>query len=703
MASYGSPAPDDVSQVGGAAQAPSPEPAADLPSLTQRIEWYDMWEEQTRDAQKLARRDRQYYDNQQWTTEEIQKLNERRQPVLTKNYIARKINFIRGEEIKKRVDPVCRPRTPQHEDGARAMTDAMRYVEEEQKFDTVRSAVMLNVLVEGYGGALKSLEDDGGEYRHRLKHIEWDRLFYDPHSRAPDFSDAKYLGIVMWLDLDDALEMYPDAKDAVENGIAKDFGGTSDTTEDAPRKWFDRRRKRVKVCEMYFRHGQDWYVACFTQGADLKPVDKTPYLNEKKTKSVCPLKMVSCYVDSDGFRYGVVRALISPQDEINKRASKQLHLLSVAQVIASKDAVPQPEEFMAELAKPDGFAEMRPGFEIGKDVIVRDGLSLAQGQFQLLQEAKADINTIGPSSSTLPDMPESASGRAFIARQQAASQELGSVFDSLDQWTLSVFEIDLFCVRQYWTEEKWLRVTDDQELRGYRFVALNRRLSRGQRYQDLLQKGAPPDKALDIAAGNMAPLVMAQVQRQMQMIGQIAPEQQQQALTALLMRHPMMAEPIVENQVDQVLVDIVIDKAPETAVLAQEEFETLSQLLPTVVQARPDMAPTMVGSIFRASQLPGRVKREILQELDKGPDPQQAQMQQKQQQIAMADAEAGVGVKQTQAQLNAAKAQSEQAKTQIDGMKAMSEVERNQAAALRDAASAGEKAGGGMPQGGFPQ
>jgi hypothetical protein len=687
--------------------------AVDMPSHSTRVEWFEAWEEKTREAQNAARRDRDYYDNKQWTPDEIRALEERNQPVLTKNRIARKVNFILGEEIRKRVDPVARPRTPQHEDASRAATDALRYVEEEQEFDVARSAVLKNMLIEGYGGAIKELEDCGdGEFKHRLTHVEWDRLFYDPSSRRPDFGDAKYKGIVLWMDLDDALLEYPDAAEALQVAVNRNSVGSADITEDTPRRWVDTKRKRVKIVEMYFRIGRDWFRSDFTQGADLLGPEPTAYMDEKGQHSVCPLEMVSCYVDSDGMRYGVVRQLISPQDEVNKRASKALHLLSVRQVIAERDFIRDPHKFQTELAKPDGFAEVEPGALNEGRVQVSQTGDLAQGQVALLEQAKMDIDAIGPSSSTLPDLPDSSSGRAFIARQQAASQELGAVFDALRSWTRAVFKLDWLCIRQYWTEEKWLRVTDDQELTGYRFVALNRQMTRSERLQELLEKQPKPPlpKAVEIAAGTIAPLVIAEINEQHQAMMQQAQQAGAQPpqgpeleahMLQMFLAHPLMQEPVTVNQVDTMLVDIILDEAPETAVLAQEEFQTLTELLPTVVQSRPDMAPAMARLVVKASQLPN--KRELLQELDKGPDPQQMQMQAQQAQLAMAQQQAGLQVAQSQAQLNAARAASEQAKTELAGAKVPSEIEKNQAQAMRDAAAAGEKTGGMTPPMGAPQ
>ena len=685
-----------------AAEEPADESAeVELPSRDQRIEWFEDWEESTADSNELARRDRDYYDNKQWTDGELAALKERGQPPLVKNRIARKVNFILGEEIKKRVDPVAYPRTKQHEDGARAMTDALRYVEEEQEFDAARSAVARNMLIEGFGGALKGLEQGAdGTIKHTLKHIQWDRLFYDPHSREPDFGDAKYLGAVLWMDLDDAVEDYPDSADDIRAGVTGTLGNSTGT-EDTPRQWYDRKRQRVKIVEMYFRVGDDWYRSDFTLGADLTPPERTAYMDEQGEHSVCPLIMASCYVDQEGMRYGVVRQLISPQDEVNKRASKALHLLSVRQVIAERDFIRHPEKFQRELAKPDGYAEVEPGGMSENRVKVSETGDLAQGHVAMMQQAISDLDSIGPSSSTMPDIPQAASGVAFQRRQVAASQELGGFFDSLRMWTHAVYVLDYLCIRQFWTEEKWLRVTDDDELTGYRFVALNRVMTRAERLKELLaKKPAPPiRKAVEVAAGVFAPVVMADVNAQHQAMAQQAqqtgqpPPQGDEHIAAMVAAHPMMAEQITDNQVETLLMDIIVDEAPDTVTLAQEEFQTLTELLPTVVQARPDMAAKMVDLVVKASTLPN--KRDLIRALDEAPDPAVDQQKKAVEALQMEQGKAMVSVSQSQAQLNAARAQSEQskaasdqAKTQASGAKVPSEIEKNQAQAARDGAAA---------------
>lgn len=677
--------------------------SVELPSLETRIGWFDDWEEKTAESQKLARRDRAYYDNEQWTEEELQELENRHQPALVKNRIARKVNFILGEEIKKRVDPVARPRTPQHEDAARAATDALRYVSDEQRFDQVRSQVLKNILIEGFGGALKEIEQtEDGKCKHKLTHVQWDRLFYDPHSRAPDFSDALYIGVVCWMDLADAVLEYPEAAEALKSAVKKS-PSTSETTEDTPRKcWGDNKRQRVKIAEMFFRIGQDWYRSVFTSGADIEQPAPTWLKDESGRHSVCPLVMESCYVDQEGNRYGVVRQLISPQDEINKRSSKALHLLSVNGVIAEKNAIDDPTKFQIELAKPDGFyGGLRPGALKDQSIQVREGMQLAQGQLQLLQEAKADIDSIGPSSSTVPDLPASASGRAVLARQQSAEQELGTIFDQLRDWSHAVYRLDWLAVRACWTEEQWLRVTDDQELNGYRFTALNRRMTRAERFKELLsgKTRVQPNQALAIAAGEWAPVVAAQVEEQVQSYQAMA--EQAQAMGAqpppmpppeeIIAANPIMAEQITVNQVDQMLVDIVLDDSPHSVVLADEQYEKLAEVLPTALPlVPPPVQLVLVRSLFQSSALPERKK--ILDALDQAaqepaPDPAAQQVQQLQAALAQAQLE----VAQTKAALQAAQTQKTQAEAAAIPIQTQADAQAKQAQAMSAAAEAQAK------------
>ena len=100
-------------------------------------------------------------------------------------------------------------------------------------------------------------------------------------------------------------------------------------------------------------------TAIVCKGGFLRAPQESPYLDEDGEPE-CDLIAGSAYIDRDNNRYGDVRQMISPQDEINKRRSKALHLLNSKNVIADMGAVEDVEAARREIAKADGWVEKMP-------------------------------------------------------------------------------------------------------------------------------------------------------------------------------------------------------------------------------------------------------------------------------------------------------------------------------------------------------
>jgi hypothetical protein len=196
----------------------------DLDDLHARlIRWFEESELARQDEINLAQRDREYFDGMQWTRDELKLLKERGQPAIVINKVADKVQLLCGMERKARTDPKAFARTPAEEDRADAATQALRYIADDNDFSIVRSEVFSNMLIEGAGGADLGLEDDGqGSCNITVTTIPWDRIWYDPHSRSYDFSDARYKGMVIWTDRDALEEMYPgeDVQDVIESSFS---------------------------------------------------------------------------------------------------------------------------------------------------------------------------------------------------------------------------------------------------------------------------------------------------------------------------------------------------------------------------------------------------------------------------------------------------------------------------------------------------
>lgn len=487
--------------------------------------WFIEAEDASRDAREKAERDRDYYDNKQLTAEEVQALQKRGQPPIVINRIKRKIDYLTGLEKQQRTDPKAYPRTPQHEEAAEVATDALRYVAENAHLDSTRAQVWKNSLIEGIGAAQVTVEQQySGETEISVELVPFDRFFADPHSMLPDYSDAKYLGAVVWQDADDVIAQYGD-EHAQELTALMDRQEAGSTYDDKPkhRLWADKTRKRVRVVQMWYDTPQGWHFCEFVDTHKLSG-GVSPYQDEHG-RPEHPFVSLSAYVDRDNNRYGVVREMIDPQDEINKRRSKALHLLTMRQVQAEKGAVDDVSEAKRQLSRPDGYVETNPGLMFN----VLDTMDLAAGQTSLLQEAKGEIDLMGPNPALSGKDEGSKSGRAIQAQQQGGMIELGDLLDNLRQWDRRVYRMIWRRIKQFWTEQRWIRVTDDEG--AAQFMGVN------------------------------VPLA-----------------------------DPWGNVQAVQNEVAQMDVDIIIEDAPDTVTLQGETFEQFMQVLPILAQAPRELA-----------------------------------------------------------------------------------------------------------------
>lgn len=564
----------------------------------------------TSDARTLSERDRDMYSGHQWTAAEIETLKKRKQPVLTINRIQRKVDAMIGIEQRSRTDPRALARNPSGEQAADIATKALVYVDDITRFDAKRSAAFENLLVEGYGGVEIVAEQKRGKVEISINRLRWEEIFFDPHSREKDFSDASYLGTMKWMTLDSAaqsLAPWYQGEEPLEELLnsSMNFVVDGQTYDDRPYKaaqfWADPKQRRVRVAQMYYRRDGIWYLAIYC-GKGIIFNAPSPYQDEDG-QPVCPIELMTGYIDRDNNRFGLVRSMISMQEEINARRSKILHHLNSRQTMGAKGAV-STTTLKNELAKPDGHVEIDLDAALGAREAgipafqVMPTNDQVAGQFQLLVESKNEIDMLGPNASLLGQLQGQQSGRAIMAQQQAGLVELAPVYDSLRDWTLRCYRQMWMRIRQFWTDERWIRVTD--EAQAPQFIAINRQVG--------------ITAVMDPQTGQMMP------------------------------------QPVFENSVAEMDVDIVIDEAPDIITLRQEEFEQLAQMAQQGIPIPPEM-------LIEASSV--RNKQRLLEMMNQ----QRAEAMQAQQAQA-------------------------QAAMQIEGQKVQNETVKAQASAAKDAAQA---------------
>lgn len=568
-------APDDAALLAGPGAVADPQAyPRNLGDLHRRlIRWFEAAERASAEARRLAERDSDYRHGQQWTAAEREALRKRGQPELTINYVRRKIELLCGLERKARTDPKAYPRTPQEEDRAEAATAALRYVADSNNMPVLRSAVYEDMLVYGFGGVELGLEDDGrGGADVAMTHVGWERLWYDPHSRAPDFSDARHMGLVLWMDRDQLLDLFPDADDVVEDSFSAAASGYDDRPGAV--SWQDNQRTRCRIVQCHWTERGEWWSATFTKAGFLAEPQKSPFL-DAKGRSACPLILMSAYVDRDNNRYGAVRDLISPQDEINKRRSKALHLITARTVIAQAGAVTDVDKARRELARPDGWIEVEGDLRL--DLV--QNTDLAAGQMQLLQHATQEMQASGPNASMAGNDPRDLSGRAILAQQAGGAAQNEPLADGLRQWTRRVFEMAWLACRQHWTGERWIRISDDLE--GTKWVGLNRQIT----LRDQLAAMEPQQRAMAM---------------------------QQMMLVPNDPRLGMVVR--TENDISDLAVDIVVEEGADVPALQAEQFNQLTQL----ATAMPGIIPPDV--LIAASSL--KDKGKLLERLQQAQEAQ---------------------------------------------------------------------------------
>ena len=149
------------------------------------------------------------------------------------------------------------------------------------------------------------------------------------------------------------------------------------------------------------------------------------------------------------------------------------------------------------------------------------------------EEVKSEIDMMGPNPSLSGKESRAQSGRAIQAQQQGGMIELGDLLDSLRQWDRRVYRMIWRRIKQFWNEQRWIRVTDDEG--AAQFVGMN-----------------------------------------------------------IPMTDPFGRVVGVQNPVAQMDVDIIIDDAPDTVSLQGETFEQFMQILPVLAQMPPQFATMAV-------------------------------------------------------------------------------------------------------------
>lgn len=408
---------------------------------------------------------RHYYHGAQWSGEQIEVLKKRRQPIITFNRVSRKIDSVVGLVQRLRQSPKGYATNPRNAAGAEIATQCVRSVLEASRWKYLDPFCAGQAASEGIAGVeFKLVKGDHGDPDIAVDFVFGDDFFYDPRSFKADFSDARYLGIAKWLDVEAAIELFPEHEEELRT-LMVETGFDLTTHADREYKWIYVNEKRLRLVEHWYKHRNKWYWS-FYCSMILLDQGESPFLDERGN-STHRYEMFSAAVDHDGDRYGLTRNLKGPQDELNQRRSKALFMSNVTAMKLQKGAVDDVETSRRERARPDGVIEYNPGFNPPEDI---DDKADLQAHLALMQDARQEIDSFAnmvPGQLQAADEADEHSGIAINLLQRAGIAELGSYFRNYADWKERVYRKTWNIVKRTWTAERFIRVTDNQGLQQF--------------------------------------------------------------------------------------------------------------------------------------------------------------------------------------------------------------------------------------------
>ncbi len=383
-----------------------------------------------------------YYDGNQLSPEVVESLQDRKQPPLFTNIIQPTIDTVLGMEAKSRTDWRVRPEDDEvcNDDMAEALSVKLKHAEIESRADRAVSDAYAAQLKAGLGWVEVARESDPFKCPYRVRYIHRREIFWDWRAEQPDISDARYLIRRRWLELEHAIALMPQYATLLkmttggwagfdplleqDSKLVQSWEVERDTRIAAV-DWRDIQRMRVCLYEIWYRKWVRGFVMTLPNGTTMEADFNNPRHNELIVAGVAKVKQATFqkirlawyagphflydvpspykhnnfpYIPFFGYRedltnvpYGLVRSMISPQDEVNARKSKMLWLLNSRRTIVDDDAVKDHALTMQEVARPDAYIKLNPARKPGSTFKVEPGGELAMQQFQIMQEAKQEI------------------------------------------------------------------------------------------------------------------------------------------------------------------------------------------------------------------------------------------------------------------------------------------------------------------------
>ena len=452
-----------------------------LESMLGEINMQPVWRDE---AQRAAA----YYDGKQLSPEILRTLKDRGQAPLVFNLIGPTIDAVLGIEAKTRTSWIVRPDNDDSVEVAEAMSEKLNEASRLSLADRGCADAYAAQVKTGLGWVEVNRNSDPFDAPYRVNYVNRNEIYWDWHAKRPDLKDARYLVRERWLDEDRCLLAFPTHKELISHAVRGWRAWDGAWSDNKPQQmvqllhaysemqetvfdeetWFDTDRRRIRVFEVWYRTYQSGTVLKLSDGRVIEynannPLHKTAIALKTAQPIVGTFpKMRLCYFlgchrivdiasplphdnfpyvplwgfreDGTGIPYGLIRRMMSPQDEVNARRSKMMWLLSAKRVIMDKDASTMDiEELTDEVQRPDGVIILNPSRQNRDQYAFRveQDFQLASQQFEIMVEAQKMIqDTAGVYNALMGQTEGDQSGVAIASLVEQGSTTLAELNDN---------------------------------------------------------------------------------------------------------------------------------------------------------------------------------------------------------------------------------------------------------------------------------
>jgi len=492
---------------------------------------------------EMAKKCDAFYRGDQWDKSDLAKLEAEGRPALTINTILPTVNTVLGEQSTRRADIQFKPRRGGDQDVATVLTKLYMQIADNNKLDWVEQQVFSDGLImdgRGYFDVRMDFSDHvEGEVRITAKDpID---ILVDPDAKEYDPKTWNEVFETKWMTLDEIEELYGEDKAEALRFVAENgngFGrdsieyeetryGKTDTSQDylgaaIPGKDDYRNIKALRVIERQYRKmGRgDFFVDPNTGDQRAVPEDWTEQKAKKFAKQyglgiISKIKRkvrwtVTCdkivlhddwspYEDFTlvpyfayfrrGRPFGMVRNLLSPQEQLNKIASQELHIVNTTAnsgwMVESGSLVGMTADDLEEHGAETGLVleynrGSQPPLKIQPNQI-------PTGLDRISQKAALNIKTIsGINDSMLGSDSAEVSGIAIQAKQNRGAIMIQVPLDNLRKTRQYLAEKVLNLVQRFYTEQRVIQITnEDDPMKPREPMVINQMTPEGRIINDL--------------------------------------------------------------------------------------------------------------------------------------------------------------------------------------------------------------------------